>query len=269
MKKLVSLSVILFFFVCCKTQYDVVRKIDKEHSYAPPGTVWIKDSIYMDMGEVRNLDYLEYTLWVKHYDSANYAKVLPDTTVWRHQLSYNEPYVQYYFRHTAYRKYPVVGVSYEQVVAYCKWRTERVKEFATLISKKSKFASSYKSYSYYYRLPTKEEWEYAAIALSKKQYGFVSMQAKDNSPNFNIKETYMLGYSESGADIVVPVIYKKPNSFGLYNTIGNVAEMTMDKGVSKGGSWINSIADCEISDSIKYESPSSWLGFRCVCVVIK
>ena len=269
MKILFSLSIILIVFISCKTQYDVVRKIDKEHRHAPPGTVWIKDSIFMDMCEVRNLDYLEYTLLVKKYDSINYNKVLPDTTVWRNKQSYNEPYVQHYFRHPAYRKYPVVGLSYEQVVDYCKWRTERVKEFAKLISPKSNYADGYKSYNYYYRLPTKEEWEYAADAKTGRQYGFVSMQTKDNAPNFNVKESYMLGYKNFGADIIVPVKYENPNTFGLYNTIGNVAEMIMQKGVSKGGSWMNSIADCEISDSLKYEGPSSWLGFRCVCVVTK
>lgn len=264
MKNLFSISILLFFIVSCKTQYDVVRKIDKEHRHAPPGTVWIKDSIYMDMCEVRNLDYLEYTLWTKKYDSANYTNVLPDTTVWRHKLSYNEPYVQHYFRHPAYRKYPVVGVSYEQAVAYCKWRTERIQEFDSIYFK----GKAYSDLTHY-RLPTKEEWEYAANAKTGRQYGFVSMLSSDNSPNFNVKEAYMLGYSEAGADILVPVVYKKPNSFGLYNTIGNVAEMTMDKGVSKGGGWKNSIAECDISDSIKYERPSSWLGFRCACVVIK
>ncbi len=269
MKNLLALSILLLFSVSCKTQYDVVRKIEKEHRYAPPGTVWLKDSIYIDMCEVRNLDYLEYTLWVKKYDFANYEKMLPDTTVWRHKFSYNEPYVKYFFGHPAYYQYPVVGVSYEQAMAFCKWRTERVKEFAKLISPKSKYASSYNNYNYYYRLPTKEEWEYAAGAETNSKYGFEKMQSKDNSPNFNIKETYMLGYFKPGVDILVPVIYKKPNSYGLFNTIGNVAEMTAEKGISKGGGWINSIADCEISDSVKFESPSSWLGFRCVCVVTK
>jgi len=268
MKKL-SFFLFCILLISCKTQYDVVRKVDKEHRYAPPGTVWIKDSIYMDMCEIRNMDYLEYTLWIKKYDSVNYDKVLPDITVWRHKSSYNEPYVQYYFRHPAYGKHPVVGVSYEQVMDYCKWRTDRVREYAKLIKKKSKFGSSYKDQNYYYRLPTKEEWEYAASAGNGRKYGFEKLQAKENGPNFNVKEAYMLGYFDIGADIIVPALYKKPNSYGLYNTIGNVAEMTTEKGVSKGGAWNNSIADCEISDSIKYEKPASWLGFRCICVVTK
>lgn len=261
--------VILLFFICCKTQYDVVRKLDKEHSKAPPGTIWIKDSIYMDQCEIRNVDYLEYTLWTKKYDSANYNKVLPDTTVWRDKMSLNEPYVDYYFRHPAYYKYPVVGVSYEQALEYCKWRTDRVKEFAKKIPSRSKLGDSYKNGNYYYRLPTKEEWEYAASAGTNFHYGFQSLQTKENMPNFNVAEAYALGYYFVDADITIPTISKKPNSFGLYNTIGNVAEMIMEKRISKGGSWRNSITECEIRDSIKYENASSWLGFRCVCVVTK
>lgn len=274
MKNLFLLSLILFFFVCCKTQgelgpqNDVVRKVDKEYRHAPPGTVWIKDSIYMDMCEVRNFDYLEYLSWLIRKDTVLYNQALPDSLVWRDKLAFNEPYVEYYFRHPAYHNYPVVGVSYEQALAFCKWRTERVKEFIKLRKRHNTIEEVFGGKDFYYRLPTKAEWEYAAYSERERGYGFWSMKAKDNSPNFNVKETHMLGYDDSG-DMNVPVFSKKPNTFGLYNTIGNVAEMTMEKGVSKGGSWMNSIADCEIIDSIKYENPSCWLGFRCVCVVTK
>ncbi|CAN5496742.1 hypothetical protein BH10BAC1_BH10BAC1_07310 [soil metagenome] len=255
----------LLLLVCCKTQYDVVRKIDKEHRNTPPGTVWIKDSIYMDQTEIRNLDYLEYLSWIERNDAVNYLKIYPDTLVWRDSLSCNEEYVDYYLKHPAYRDYPVVGVTYEQAVAFCKWRTLRVKEYMRLIGKKEIVPDAK---DFYYRLPTKAEWEYAASADVKSKYGFEKLREKDNSPCVNVKETISLGYIKT-VDILVSWREFKPNKFHLYNTIGNVAEMITEKGVSKGGSWMNSIEDCEITDSIKYDKPSAWLGFRCVCVVTK
>ena len=54
--------------------------------------------------------------------------IKPDTLVWRDPRAYNEPYVNYYLRHPAYRDYPVVGVSWLQANDLCKWRTDRVNE---------------------------------------------------------------------------------------------------------------------------------------------
>ena len=48
--------------------------------------------------------------------------------VWRDKLAYNEPLVNQYLRHPAYKYYPVVGVSWSQATDYCKWRTDRVNE---------------------------------------------------------------------------------------------------------------------------------------------
>jgi gliding motility-associated lipoprotein GldJ len=89
-------------------------------------------SFYMDETEVRNLDYLEYLYWLNRVYGADYPgvyrKALPDTLVWRNKLAYNEPLVEYYFRHPAYRSYPVVGVTWIQANDYCSWRSDRVNE---------------------------------------------------------------------------------------------------------------------------------------------
>jgi gliding motility-associated lipoprotein GldJ len=88
-------------------------------------------SFYMDETETSNLEWLEYLHFlVRVYPSTPevYIDALPDTLVWLEELSYNEPYVENYLRHPAYMDYPVVGVSWEQVQEYCKWRSDRVNE---------------------------------------------------------------------------------------------------------------------------------------------
>jgi formylglycine-generating enzyme required for sulfatase activity len=262
----------LFFFIwlvsiiSCIPKYDVVRKVDKAHKNSLPGTVWLKDSIFIDQTEVRNLDYLEYIHWLKAQDTVAYHNAFPDSLVWRTKLLYNEPYVKYYFTHPAYRDYPVVGVSYEQAVGYCKWRTDRVKEFIKISGRT--IEKKYGIKNFYYRLPTKQEWEYAASAGLNSPFGFESLHTKNNWPKVNVKEAAILEYM-GNSDITTPVFYCTPNKYNLYNMIGNVAEMITDKGVSKGGSWFHGLYQSEIKDSIKYEKPEAWLGFRCVCVVVK
>ena len=96
-----------------------------------PRTVTVS-SFYMDETEVTNFHYLEYLYWVNRVFGADYPEVykkaLPDTLVWRSKLAYNEPYVEHYLRHPAYRDYPVVGVNWLQANDFCAWRTDRVNE---------------------------------------------------------------------------------------------------------------------------------------------
>jgi len=89
-------------------------------------------SFYMDEVEVTNYYWLEYLFWLDRVYGEGYPEVVdrakPDTLVWRDPRAYNEPYVNYYLRHPAYRDYPVVGVSWLQANDFCKWRTDRVNE---------------------------------------------------------------------------------------------------------------------------------------------
>lgn len=90
-------------------------------------------SFFIDKTEVANVHYREYLYWLENvFSDPQYEAVLkdarPDSLVWRNELSYNEPYVEYYFKHPTYNYYPVVGVSWKQAVRFCEWRTDRVNE---------------------------------------------------------------------------------------------------------------------------------------------
>jgi sulfatase modifying factor 1 len=92
-------------------------------------------SFYIDKTEVANVHYREYLYWLgRVFDPSDPANqpildaALPDTLVWRSELSYNEPLVEFYLRHPGFNEYPVVGVTWKQAHDFCLWRGDRVNE---------------------------------------------------------------------------------------------------------------------------------------------
>ncbi len=94
-------------------------------------------SFFIDKTEVANVHYREYLYWLENvFGAAGMDSVveqaLPDSLVWRSELAFNEPYVEYYFRHPSYNYYPVVGVNWKQATDFCIWRTDRVNELSLM-----------------------------------------------------------------------------------------------------------------------------------------
>jgi formylglycine-generating enzyme required for sulfatase activity len=138
---------------------------------------------------------------------------------------------------------PITGISYEQAIEFCKWRT--------LVQGEGKKV---------YRLPSPDEWRnYALKGISAN--GFSDTLINNKCPRFNynykcdsIKHKFKLGLTFSSMK----------DNIGAYDVFGNVSEMTSDKGIAKGGNFNLYANQCH-PDSIQlYVKPEKWLGFRCI-----
>ncbi|NOT52494.1 MAG: SUMF1/EgtB/PvdO family nonheme iron enzyme [Chitinophagaceae bacterium] len=245
------------------------NKISKK---VPPGTVKVNDTLFVDETEISNLHWREYLFYLEKFDSTSIEKALPDTSVWRNTVS--ETLTGYYLRQPSFNNYPVVGISYEQAVVFCQWRSDRVNE---LNSKKPENERSFKKITY--RLLSKQEWESIAagkLSVEKYPYGCDSVYTKWNGrtymKSFNCKflsDPFVYHHWGAEEQITTPINAFFRNSSHTYNMIGNVAEMVSEKGIAKGGSFDHTLEECKIINDQYYTKPERWLGFRCVAIVVR
>ncbi len=156
-------------------------------------------------------------------------------------------------------KKPVETVSWKEAVIYCNLLSEKAGLQSCYIFSKSE-EITFDSKADGYRLPTEAEWEYACKAGSTEiRYGDIDRIAwyKDNSKGM----THNVGM-------------KEPNSWGLYDMLGNVWEWCSDiydekvygsYRIFRGGGWSDEARGC-LATNRRRSHPISFkiddLGFR-------
>ena len=137
---------------------------------------------------------------------------------------------------------PVINITYDEAILYCEW-------LGDLLSKKI-------------RLPSVEEWEYAA--RGGVNGGDDNLYSGSNT----LEDVSWCKFNSN--DKTQPVGLKNSNELGIYDMSGNVYEfcgaVKDSMIVLKGGSWANSGVGCRLSDHAvsKVDFWDDNIGFRCV-----
>jgi len=255
MKKLISLFCILLFVATLSGQNSInIKKLEKDFVKVPNAGKITGKSVYACKFELSNAQYNLFLDDLKKSGNTTLYKISQrDSLGWKKfDFGYNEPLVRYYASHPVYEDYPVVCISYESALAYCNWLTLKYKE-----SGRGKFKDAV------FRLPSKSEWMEAADYKPQAPYPWYG-----NFP-YNEKGCYYcnirtdtFNWIEDGAFYPTKKTFYPPNKTGLYNIIGNVAEMLSEKGIAKGGSWYNFPDDVVVQKEQYYESPDPGIGVR-------
>lgn len=172
--------------------------------------VELKRPFYMGVREVTNKEFREF---LAEHDSGGFRK-----------LSLNRD------------ELPVVQVTWEQAALFCNWLSEKASLPPAYVKRDGKWVAA-EPMGRGYRLPTEAEWEYCAryennkaslkypwgnrFPPTPKSGNFADASAKDLLPN------YLARYNDGYPGTAPPGVFK-PNSLGLYDLGGNVAEWCHD-----------------------------------------
>lgn len=224
---------------------------DERFSYTPHD-VTVSD-FYLGKYEVMVGQYLAFCIetdsnWPEWLEEGNDYHVETGSDTYYKDLGYSR---------TGSDNLPIVGVSWNNAVAYSEWLSKKTGQT--------------------YRLPTESEWEYAAGGGSSSRTTWAGTNIESSLGTY-------AWYSENSASKTHPVGQKQPNGLGIYDMSGNVWEWCSDwygdykpqaqtnpmgpesgaYRVHRGGSWNFDPVNCRVAirRNLGPSSRFSNLGFR-------
>ncbi|MBO6494191.1 MAG: SUMF1/EgtB/PvdO family nonheme iron enzyme [Roseivirga sp.] len=243
-----------------------------------------ENGFYMAKFETTVKDYRAFYMGTGE-ESADHS---PSMEIWNFKEGWDQSKIEYYYKHPGFDNYPIVGVDLSDAKAFAEWLTveynnQPKREFEEVI----------------FRLPTEQEWEWAARAgndiapfpwggpyirnskgdilaniLRVSDTNIISQVQDDGSIKFSLAQEQMK--SVRPTSYTTPVNQFIPNRYGLYNMSGNVSEMTtslyvegLNSTVAKGGSYLQTPYWAMISSRQEFLRPTAYTGFRLVMEVVE
>ena len=199
-------------------EHDEASEFEKfsVRSSMPRHTVRVTQPFYLSAHEITVAQFRTFV------DATGYRSTLEDVKsppfVWRAMLSFTEP-----------DRLPVMGVSWEDAKAFCRWLSKR--------------------HNVTYDLPSEAQWEFACRAGSE---GIWSC----GQDTIHLAEHAVFGLGAEAASL--PVASRQPNEFELFDMHGNADEWCLD--------WHKTefYAHSPVDDPVCLESPSDPASGRVV-----
>jgi formylglycine-generating enzyme required for sulfatase activity len=269
MKYLLSILLIIStgFYPAEKENCNSCGKQDWDYICAG-NTLSMNFRLCMDISEVSGLMYKVFLQDMREQhgiESDEYLSNLPDFRKWESLFPGKTAarLSTQYFDTDDFALAPMMGVTYEQAVRFCDWRTQQFKEELAKMDpeERAQFPKDFK-----FRLPTAKEW--ARIRFMKQEKGLIKSIQKitaSTTKSYGIKKNSLINDNPK-MNHVFAVMSPK---LAMYNLFGNVAEMTAEKGVAMGGSWNKKNTGKDFEKEFLYQGPEAWLGFRCIFEILR
>jgi hypothetical protein len=254
----------------------------------------LNDTLWMLKYEVTNDWYRPF--YEQNFTNTEYDSIFPINVSINYLLNKGKGDSLYFNLSKFFGQLPLIVTSLgtNSINGFLEWLTQELKANESF----KKEANC----DYLIRLPTKEEWEYAASSGGKYTFGWTGIPKsiyykegyifdKYSYPRANFKNSFKLltDLKYSGA-ITIDKVGKnsftfhgfaaihelmcvcsyEPNELGFYNMTGNVAELLNNRNTAKGGSYVSELMSINYDINLSYPITHKMeyaLGIRPVIVV--
>jgi formylglycine-generating enzyme required for sulfatase activity len=269
LKSISFLLAFLFLGGADSKESDCETCITQDHRYfCASNTFAMNSRLCMDLTEVPSMvwkTFLEEMKADHGIGSEEYNSNIPDFQLWEEIFPgmTSSKISRMFMEEETFNLMPIVGVSYEQVLAFCKWREKLLQKELDAMDPDMRENFPKK---FIFRLPTNKEWaRIRFMTQEKKMLKRMDKMVEKNMKFFKIEKNTVMKNSYRAGHIY----QTKTDYLGLYNIFDNVAEMTSERGIAMGGSWNEANEESKYDREFTYQGAQAWLGFRCIFEIVE